>query len=159
MDDPADSAACIGKARIEYPCSVDGWTVRREFLRLRDPLPRARFREATKLGDGLQSVAGRLLKKVGGNSDSLLSIRIAREWQAIVGDAIAAHATPAALQNGTLQIRVNSHTWLAELRREQRHLLANINRALAENGKPSACAPVRLLRFCIDFSSPKTPPV
>ncbi|MGN0845117.1 MAG: DUF721 domain-containing protein, partial [Kiritimatiellia bacterium] len=127
MDREIDSVPCVGKARIQYPCSVDAWMVRCEFLRLQNTFPQAKFREATKLGDELQSVAGRLLKKVGGSPDSLLSIRIVRDWTAIVGQTIASHASPAGLQNGTLQIRVNSHTWLAELRREQNLLLANIN--------------------------------
>ncbi len=152
MDIETDSPPNIGKSRIEYPCSVDGWMVRREFLRLQDHFPRAKFREATKLGDGLQPVAGRLLKKVGGSPDSLLSIQIARDWTAFVGQTIAAHASPAGLQNGTLQIRVNSHTWLAELRREQKLLLANINRALVGTSPTTRSTPVRQLRFCIDFA-------
>lgn len=37
-------------------------------------------------------------------------------WAGMVGDAVAAHAAPEAIEETTLVVRVKNHVWLTELR-------------------------------------------
>lgn len=53
-------------------------------------------------------------------------------WAAIVGDNVAEHALPVALQDGVLTVRADSTAWATQLRLLQRQLLAKIAAAVGD---------------------------
>jgi predicted nucleic acid-binding Zn ribbon protein len=53
-----------------------------------------------------------------------------KDWDAVVGKAVAAHTRPGRLVNGDLTVFVDSSVWLSELQRyAQREMLANLQKA------------------------------
>jgi predicted nucleic acid-binding Zn ribbon protein len=63
------------------------------------------------------------------------------EWSALVGEQVAAVATPLAItQDGTLFVGVTTHAWMSELSFLERDLLEALNRRVPET-------PVRRIRF------------
>lgn len=53
-------------------------------------------------------------------------------WAAVVGEDIAAHATPTALREGTLHVSAESTAWATQLRLLQQQVLAKIAAAVGE---------------------------
>ena len=53
-------------------------------------------------------------------------------WPGVVGEQIAAHATPASLQDGALTISAESTAWATQLRMVQAQLLAKIAAAVGD---------------------------
>ncbi|GAB17280.1 hypothetical protein GOEFS_022_00610 [Gordonia effusa NBRC 100432] len=53
-------------------------------------------------------------------------------WREIVGDDIAAHATPSALDGGILQVQAESTAWATQLRYVQAQILAKIAAAVGD---------------------------
>jgi predicted nucleic acid-binding Zn ribbon protein len=56
----------------------------------------------------------------------LNAIPIASQWSAVVGDSVAQHAFPAALEKGVLMLEVDSSVWRQQLRLEKEELLNKI---------------------------------
>jgi predicted nucleic acid-binding Zn ribbon protein len=52
------------------------------------------------------------------------------DWDSVVGAQVAAHATPASLQDGVLVLAVNDPAWATQLRFLERDLLAKVREAL-----------------------------
>lgn len=53
-------------------------------------------------------------------------------WRAVVGEQIAAHATPTSLQDGVLTVSAESTAWATQLRMVQSQLLAKIAAAVGD---------------------------
>jgi predicted nucleic acid-binding Zn ribbon protein len=53
-------------------------------------------------------------------------------WSAVVGEQIAAHATPRSLNDGVLTVSAESTAWATQLRMVQAHLLAKIASAVGD---------------------------
>jgi predicted nucleic acid-binding Zn ribbon protein len=54
------------------------------------------------------------------------------QWQSVVGEQIAAHATPTALREGVLSVTAESTAWATQLRMVQAQLLARIAAAVGD---------------------------
>ena len=54
------------------------------------------------------------------------------QWQTVVGEQIAAHATPTALREGVLSVSAESTAWATQLRMVQAQLLAKIAAAVGD---------------------------
>ena len=54
------------------------------------------------------------------------------QWQTVVGEQIAAHATPTALREGVLSVSAESTAWATQLRMVQSQLLAKIAAAVGD---------------------------
>jgi predicted nucleic acid-binding Zn ribbon protein len=106
------------------------WAVQRERLRIEDPEPAPPFREAVSLGDVLRGMAGRIAALEG-----TPVAQLAQEWKQIVGEAVAAHSRPGRLQNGRLDVFVDSSVWLSELSRHGKaEVLRNLRDRLPHAG-------------------------
>jgi predicted nucleic acid-binding Zn ribbon protein len=53
-------------------------------------------------------------------------------WRAVVGDQIAAHASPTALHEGVLTVAAESTAWATQLRMVQSQILAKIAAAVGD---------------------------
>jgi predicted nucleic acid-binding Zn ribbon protein len=65
------------------------------------------------------------------------SLRVAQgtvfgQWQTVVGEHIAAHATPTALREGVLSVSAETTAWATQLRMVQAQLLAKIAAAVGD---------------------------
>jgi predicted nucleic acid-binding Zn ribbon protein len=67
--------------------------------------------EPVPLADALAAVRAEL-----GLSDGVADARLEREWDAIVGTEVAAHARLQTVRDGVLVIAVDSPIWATELR-------------------------------------------
>jgi predicted nucleic acid-binding Zn ribbon protein len=66
-----------------------------------------------------------------GMKELLVSSRVFEVWPATVGGAIAGHAQPHSLREGTLIVHVDSSVWLAQLERfRKRQIREKLNREL-----------------------------
>jgi predicted nucleic acid-binding Zn ribbon protein len=74
------------------------------------------------VGDALQHVLQRI--------DPERRLELFRVWAAEVGDAVAAHAEPAALRDGVLSVRVRGAAWMQELQFAKEEIRARLNRRL-----------------------------
>ena len=54
------------------------------------------------------------------------------QWESVVGDDIAEHATPTALRDGVLSVSAESTAWATQLRMVQSQLLARIAAAIGD---------------------------
>ncbi len=54
------------------------------------------------------------------------------QWQTVVGEQIATHATPTALREGVLSVSAESTAWATQLRMVQSQLLAKIAAAVGD---------------------------
>ena len=54
------------------------------------------------------------------------------QWQTVVGEQIAEHATPTALREGVLSVSAESTAWATQLRMVQAQLLAKIAAAVGD---------------------------
>jgi predicted nucleic acid-binding Zn ribbon protein len=54
------------------------------------------------------------------------------QWQTVVGEQIAAHATPTALREGVLSVSAETTAWATQLRMVQAQLLAKIAAAVGD---------------------------
>ena len=78
-----------------------------------------------RVGESLDRVTGAL----GVSSSSTLQIVFSR-WAELVGEVLAAHATPASLGEGTLVVRVDDPAWATQLRWFQADLLTRLGAAI-----------------------------
>ena len=58
--------------------------------------------------------------------------RLFAAWPALVGDAVASHATPLSLRQGTLVVAVDDPAWVTQLRWLEADLLARFADAVGE---------------------------
>ncbi|MBV8930317.1 MAG: DUF721 family protein [Mycobacteriaceae bacterium] len=70
--------------------------------------------------------ATRDLAKTRGWSPRVAEGAVFAQWPAVVGDQIAAHATPTAMHDGVLHVTAESTAWATQLRMVQAQLLAKI---------------------------------
>ncbi|WP_051406757.1 DUF721 family protein [Nocardia sp. CNY236] len=80
----------------------------------------------------LSTVAGSLAKSRGWSGRVAEGMVFGR-WAAVVGDDIAAHATPIALKDGVLSIAAESTAWATQLRMLQGQILAKIHAAVGHS--------------------------
>jgi len=76
----------------------------------------------------LQSLLPRVLVKLAGESGR--GHALAPVWEAVVGPHIARHATPRALEGGTLVVAVLGAEWARTLEAESASLCARLNEQL-----------------------------
>jgi predicted nucleic acid-binding Zn ribbon protein len=67
-----------------------------------------------------------------GWSDRVAEGSVFGRWAAVVGEQIAAHATPTALHDGVLTVSAESTAWATQLRMVQAQLLAKIASAVGD---------------------------
>jgi predicted nucleic acid-binding Zn ribbon protein len=84
-------------------------------------------REPRAVGALLDGVLGDL-----GLDDTAAAVRIADQWEALVGSEVARHARPAALRGNVLEIAVDGSAWCQELQLRRSELLTRLRRALGE---------------------------
>ncbi|HZA11805.1 DUF721 family protein [Mycobacterium sp.] len=78
-------------------------------------------RDPQRLGAATSEVA-----KARGWSPRVAEGTVFAQWAAMVGDQIAAHASPTALRDGALHVSAESTAWATQLRMVQSQLLAKI---------------------------------
>lgn len=76
-------------------------------------------------GEVIALQAGRLKLR-----DRLLLYRVWEMWEGMIGSAVARHALPFAWKKGTLVIRVDHATWMAELEFLKGRILTAVKEAL-----------------------------
>jgi predicted nucleic acid-binding Zn ribbon protein len=89
--------------------------------------PAADDRDPQPLG----RIAARLAAERGW-TEGLSRGRVFAEWERLVGEDVAAHATPVALSGGELVVRAESTAWATQLRLLQRDLLAKLAAGLGD---------------------------
>ena len=78
-------------------------------------------RPPTSLADALRAVGAEL-----GLPDPHLVDSLGDRWAEVVGDAVAAHARPRGLRDGTLTIAVDAPGWATELRYLEHEICARL---------------------------------
>ena len=73
---------------------------------------------AVRINDGLD----RLVRSLGW-ADGAAEVGVLAQWAEIVGEAIAAHARPTALEAGTLVVAVDDTVWASQIRWLERKIL------------------------------------
>lgn len=111
----------VGRGRTARPRKVAGASRRR----WSGPGPDSRDPQL------LASVA-RDLARSRGWSDRVAQGSVFGRWNAVVGEQIAAHATPTGLQDGVLTVSAESTAWATQLRVVQAQLLAKIAAAVGD---------------------------
>ena len=79
---------------------------------------------------------GRLMGQVAkrrGWDDNVTTGRLFAQWGTIVGEDVAAHATPERLEDGVLHIRASSTAWATQLRLMSADILRRIAAAMGPN--------------------------
>ena len=90
--------------------------------------PEARKKSPEPIGSIVRDILSRL-----GMKDLMVSSRVFAVWSATVGQAIAGHAQPHSLREGTLIVHVDSSVWLAQLERfRKRQIREKLNRQLPQ---------------------------
>ena len=111
----------VGRGRVSKPRKVAGSNRRR----WSGPGPDAR--DPQLLGSVTRDVA-----RNRGWSDRVAQGSVFGRWPAVVGEQIAAHATPTALDDGVLTVSAESTAWATQLRMVQAQLLAKIASAVGD---------------------------
>lgn len=73
---------------------------------------------AVRINDGLD----RLVRSLGW-ADGAAEVGVLAQWAEIVGEAIATHARPTALEAGTLVVAVDDTVWASQIRWLERKIL------------------------------------
>lgn len=84
-------------------------------------------RDPQTLGSATSDVA-----KSRGWSSRVAEGSVFGQWETVVGDQIAEHATPSALRDGVLTVEAESTAWATQLRMVQPQLLAKIAAAVGD---------------------------
>jgi len=77
----------------------------------------------------ISSAVDRLIEGIGPKDGLSLVIR---EWPAVVGEALAAHSTPASLRDGRLVVECSGSVYSQELQLLSRKLIAALSEALGD---------------------------
>jgi predicted nucleic acid-binding Zn ribbon protein len=80
----------------------------------------------------LLGTAARDLAKTRGWTSRVAEGSVFGQWRSVVGEQIAAHASPTALRDGVLSITAESTAWATQLRMVQAQLLAKIAAAVGD---------------------------
>ncbi len=88
------------------------------------------------------------LFKQQGIEESIRVHRAVLDWDAVVGDTVARHASAVHIERGTLVVEVESSVWMHRLQMEEATLRAQVNRHYGEDI-------IRQIRFRL--GSPPTP--
>jgi predicted nucleic acid-binding Zn ribbon protein len=75
------------------------------------------------------STVERVLRHLGAPSVSALET-VFGQWEALVGERVAAHATPVAVADGRLTVRAEDPAWASQLRWLEGDLVARLGQAL-----------------------------
>ncbi len=78
------------------------------------------------------AAATRDLARTRGWSPRVAEGTVFGQWQTVVGEQIAAHATPTALREGVLSVSAETTAWATQLRMVQAQLLAKIAAAVGD---------------------------
>ena len=81
--------------------------------------------------ESLSALVGDVAKSRGWSSQ-VAAGAVFGQWESIVGDQIAAHATPTALRDGVLNVAAESTAWATQLRLVQAQILAKIAAAVGD---------------------------
>jgi predicted nucleic acid-binding Zn ribbon protein len=81
------------------------------------------------MADALEELAHTM-----GWAPSLARAELAEHWADIVGDDVAAHATPTGFQEGSLEIACDSSAWATQLRLMKKTLLEALQERFPEAG-------------------------
>ena len=87
----------------------------------------AKIPPMTRVSDVLSETLARL-----GLEKALVQAKVQREWEALVGPMISAHAQPEQLRFNKLYVRVDSPAWLQELTLLKPSLKDKLNTALGK---------------------------
>lgn len=91
--------------------------------------PRPRQRKPARAGDLLAALGENL-----GFSDKLRQYRAFQIWEAVVGPQIAAHAHPARIRDGVLEVKVDQPVWMQQLQLLKPRILQQLNQQLEGTG-------------------------
>ncbi|MCC6404522.1 MAG: DUF721 domain-containing protein [Fimbriimonadaceae bacterium] len=72
-----------------------------------------------------------------GRSDVLRAaraLRVARRWESVVGQILAARSAPDRFDHGTLWVAVTTSVWAQEIRLRRESILQRLNEAAGERG-------------------------
>ncbi len=85
-------------------------------------------------GTGPEHIATVLdsLFKQEGLEEEIRVHRALLDWESIVGDTVARHATAAYIEHGTLIVEVANSAWMHRLQMQESDLRARLNRHLGE---------------------------
>ena len=111
----------VGRGRVSKPRKVAGSSRRR----WSGPGPDSR--DPQLLASVTRDVA-----RSRGWSDRVAEGAVFGRWHAVVGEQIAAHATPTGLNDGVLTVSAESTAWATQLRMVQAQLLAKIAAAVGD---------------------------
>ena len=101
-----------------------GWELERVRSRLPPGRPRPPWREPSAGGDIVRGIVAKF-----GLADTVALDALRADWPAIVGEDLARHCRPAALEGDTLVVGASGGVWMFELRRQARTgLLAAVRR-------------------------------
>lgn len=62
------------------------------------------------------------------------ALRVARQWESIVGTIMAARSSPERFDHGVLWIAATSSVWAQEIRLRREEIVARLNTAAGERG-------------------------
>ena len=79
--------------------------------------PFGKFRDPGSMADALDELASTM-----GWAPSLARAELIEHWPDIVGDDVAAHATPSSFYEGTLEVTCDSSAWATQLRLMKKNL-------------------------------------
>lgn len=71
----------------------------------------------------------RLVRHMGGPSVAAVDT-VFGDWEALVGEQIAAHTTPVSVRSGTLVVAVDDPAWATQIRFLEHDLLARVGEAI-----------------------------
>lgn len=90
------------------------------------PLPEDRSaRDPRRVSDSLD----RLAHSIGAPSSEVLS-KVFSRWEELVGDQVAAHATPLSLRHGVMVVDVDQPAWATQLRYLAPELLRRLDEVI-----------------------------
>lgn len=62
------------------------------------------------------------------------ALRVARQWEAVVGQILAARSAPDRFDHGTLWVSVTTSVWAQEIRLRRESILERLNEVAGERG-------------------------
>ena len=89
------------------------------------PLPTGEGPEPRRVGDSLDD----MLASMGAPASDVVATVFAR-WEGLVGERVAAHATPVSLRGGRLVVAVDDPAWASQLTWMERDLLDRLGSEL-----------------------------
>ena len=91
--------------------------------------PFGAFRDPGSMADAFEELTSSM-----GWAPSLARAELAEHWADIVGDDVAAHATPTGFHEGALEIQCDSSAWATQLRLMKKNLLEALDERFPDAG-------------------------